>query len=286
MIHSAGRGESVANAAVKLLTPDTLEADLSEAGPARYLAVETNGKSGFPIQIIRTVPPAGIRGIKQALGDTYRGFGGRDPKSPVIDLSLGAIFGSLLPKLGLAEEDNRETPCLTSDHVTPAAKTLPGAASPTLENPDDRATRTLRRGHDARARPGDRLGAIRSGHVHAGHVHAGRGNAGHGNAERCGAGAAAGLHGPAIRRRLRSRTAAGFDARHRSGGRELDVDDGVARTRAAEASRSSDPVARALRRRRHDRAAGDLQPIHARHERREFAIVCGACRVRSAARFV
>lgn len=122
MIHSAGRSESVANAAVKLLTPDTIEADLSEAGPARYLAVETNGKSGFPIQIIRTVPPAGIRGIKQALGDTFRGFGGRDPRSPIVDLSLGAVFGSLLPKLGLAEEDNRETPCLTSDHVTPAAK--------------------------------------------------------------------------------------------------------------------------------------------------------------------
>jgi hypothetical protein len=122
MIHSAGRSEAVANAAVKLLTPDTLEADLSEAGPARYLAVETNGKSGLPVQIIRTVPPAGIRGIKHSLGDPYRGFGGRDPKSPVVDLSLGAIFGSLLPKLGLAEEDNRETPCLTSDHTTPAAK--------------------------------------------------------------------------------------------------------------------------------------------------------------------
>jgi hypothetical protein len=122
MIHSAGRSEAVANAAVKLLIPDEIQADLSEAGPARYLAVETNGKSGFPIQLIRTVPPAGILGIKKALGTNYRMFGGRDPKSPVIDLSLGAIFGSLLPKLGLAEEDNRETPCLTSDHVTPAAK--------------------------------------------------------------------------------------------------------------------------------------------------------------------
>ena len=68
------------------------------------------------------MPPAGILGVKKALGDNYRMFGGRDPKSPVIDLSLGAIFGSLIPKLGLAEEDNRETPCLTSDHTTPAAK--------------------------------------------------------------------------------------------------------------------------------------------------------------------
>lgn len=122
MIHTAGRSTAVADAAVKTLMPDFIEADLSASGPARYLAVETNGKSGLPIQIIRTVPPDGIAGIKKALGDPYRQFGGRDPKSPVIDLSLGAIYGSLIPKLGLAPDDNRETPCLTSDNTTPAAK--------------------------------------------------------------------------------------------------------------------------------------------------------------------
>jgi Domain of unknown function (DUF4331) len=122
MIHTAGRSTAVADAAVKVLMPDHIEADLSQSGPARYLAVETNGKSGLPIQLIRTVPPDGIQGIKKALGDPYRQFGGRDPKSPVIDLSLGAIYGSLIPKLGLAGDDNRETGCLTSDHTTPAAK--------------------------------------------------------------------------------------------------------------------------------------------------------------------
>ena len=122
MIHTAGRSNAVADAAVKALMPDYIEADLSQSGPARYLAVETNGKSGLPIQIIRTVPPDGIEGIKKALGDPYRQFGGRDPKSPVIDLSLGAIYGSLIPKLGLAPDDNRETDCLTSDNTTPAAK--------------------------------------------------------------------------------------------------------------------------------------------------------------------
>ncbi len=122
VVHTAGRSNAIANAAVKLLIPDYIEADLSRSGPARYLAVETNGKSGFPIQIIRTVPPDGIEGIKQALGDPYRGFGGRDLKSPVIDLSLGALYGSLIPKLGLAADDNRETDCLTSDNTTPAAK--------------------------------------------------------------------------------------------------------------------------------------------------------------------
>ncbi len=118
----AGRSEAIANALVHTLIPDTITADLAAAGPARYLAVETNGKSGFPIAVIRAVPPAGIYGIKKALGDPYRHFGGRDLASPVIDLSLGAIFGSLVPKLGLAPEDNRETPCLTSDNTTPAAK--------------------------------------------------------------------------------------------------------------------------------------------------------------------
>ena len=121
-IHTAGRSTAIADAAVKLLIPDYIEADLSQSGPARYLAVETNGKSGFPIQIIRTVPPDGIEGIKQALGNPYREFGGRDLKSPVIDLSLGALYGSLIPKLGLAPDDDRETPCLTSDNTTPAAK--------------------------------------------------------------------------------------------------------------------------------------------------------------------
>lgn len=122
MIHTAGRSNAVADAAVKVLIPDFIEADLSQAGPARYLAVETNGKSGLPVQIVRLVPPDGIEGIKKALGDPYRQFGGRDPKSPVIDLSLGAIYGSLIPKLGLAPDDNRETDCLTSDNTTPAAK--------------------------------------------------------------------------------------------------------------------------------------------------------------------
>ncbi|MFN2527288.1 MAG: DUF4331 family protein [Candidatus Baltobacteraceae bacterium] len=118
----AGRSEAIANAMVGALIPDAISADLNASGPARYLGVETNGKSGFPIAVIRAVPPAGIYGIKKALGDPYRHFGGRDLKSPVVDLSLGAIFGSLVPKLGLAPEDNRETPCLTSDNVTPAAK--------------------------------------------------------------------------------------------------------------------------------------------------------------------
>jgi hypothetical protein len=118
----ARRSPRIAKALTKLLIPDAIEADLSAPGPARYLAVETNGKSGLPVAVVRLVPVPLIYGIKRSLGDPYRQFGGRDLGSPVIDLSLGAIYGSLLPKLGLAPDDGRETACLTSDNTTPAAK--------------------------------------------------------------------------------------------------------------------------------------------------------------------
>ncbi len=122
MINVAHRSPQIADAAVKILIPDAIEADLSAPGPARYLAVETNGKSGLPVAVVRAVPPFGIYGVKRALGDPYRHFGGRDLRSPVIDLSLGSLFGSLIPKLGFAQDDGKETPCLNSDNVTPAAK--------------------------------------------------------------------------------------------------------------------------------------------------------------------
>jgi len=118
----AHRSPDVATAIEDLLIPDAIEADLSKSGPARYLAVETSGKSGYPVGLIRAVPVSGIEGIKKALSDPDRRFGGRDLDSPVIDLSLGAIFGSIIPKVGLAHDDGKETPCLTSDNTTPAEK--------------------------------------------------------------------------------------------------------------------------------------------------------------------
>ncbi len=119
---TAHRSAATAAALVKVLVPDELEANLAAAGPARYLAVETNGKSGLPVGIVRAVPNSGILGLKKAIDDPLRQFGGRDPSSPVIDLSLGAIFGSLPSKLGLAPDDHKETDCLTSDNVTPPAR--------------------------------------------------------------------------------------------------------------------------------------------------------------------
>ena len=132
--YGAGRSAAVADAMVKVLLPDQLTANFAQAGPARYLAVETNGKSGLPTGVIRAVPNGGIEGVKKFLGDPLRQFGGRDLDSPVIDLSLGAIYGSLIPKLGLAPDDHKETACLTSDYVgTPVrhfSKTFPYYGAP------------------------------------------------------------------------------------------------------------------------------------------------------------
>lgn len=122
MTTTAGRSPELASAVRKVLIPDELAADLSQPGPARYLAVETNGKSGLPVGIVRVVPNDALGGLKKAIGDPYRHFGGRDLSSPVIDLSLGIIFGTLGQKVGLAKDDEKATACLTSDNVQPSSR--------------------------------------------------------------------------------------------------------------------------------------------------------------------
>ncbi len=117
MTGTAGRSTQLAQAVEHALIPDEMSADLSAFGPARYLGVETNGKTGLPAAVVRLVPTFQLAGLKKAIGDPYRHFGGRDPSSPVIDLSLGVIFGSLGQKVGIAAEDGKETPCLTADNT-------------------------------------------------------------------------------------------------------------------------------------------------------------------------
>ena len=119
---TAHRSAATAKALVGVLMPDELTVNLGSDGPARYLGVETNGKSGLPTGIVRIVPTGGLQKFKKGLDDPLRQFGGRDLSSPVMDLSLGAIFGSLPGKLGLAPEDHKETPCLTSDNVSPPSR--------------------------------------------------------------------------------------------------------------------------------------------------------------------
>lgn len=120
--HGANRSTRLSQAVEHVLIPDEIEANLAADGPARYLAVETQGKSALPTGVVRAVPEFPLVGIKKALSNPYRQFGGRDPSSPVIDLSLGVIFGTLGQKVGLAPQDARETDCLTSDNVAAGAR--------------------------------------------------------------------------------------------------------------------------------------------------------------------
>jgi len=122
--NGAGRSPAVANALVKLVYPDEMQVNLAANGHATYLGVETKGLSGLPVGVVRIVPDAGLKGLKSSLRNGARQFGGRDLYSPVIDLSLGAIYGSILPKIGVAHDDHKETACLTSDNVKPAERAL------------------------------------------------------------------------------------------------------------------------------------------------------------------
>jgi len=131
--NGAGRSAAVANALVKVLYPDEMQVNLAANGHATYLGVETKGLSGLPVGIVRIVPDAGLKGLKSSLRNGARQFGGRDLYSPVIDLSLGAIYGGILPKIGLAHDDHQETECLTSDNVLPAERAL--SDFPYLEPP-------------------------------------------------------------------------------------------------------------------------------------------------------
>ncbi len=122
--NGAGRSPAVARAMVKVVYPDEMQVNLAANGHATYLGVETKGLSGLPTGVNRIVPDAGLKGFKRSLRNGAREFGGRDLYSPVIDLSLGAIYGTTLSKIGLAHDDRAETDCLTSDNVLPSAHAL------------------------------------------------------------------------------------------------------------------------------------------------------------------
>lgn len=93
MINAAGRSQATTDFVKSVLVPDVLVADLSQAGPAAYLGVETAGKTG---------------GL----------FGGRKLTDDVIDTSLGVIFGNTVFALGGAPDDGKEIPTLTTDNVS------------------------------------------------------------------------------------------------------------------------------------------------------------------------
>lgn len=94
MTGTAGRSQATTNVVKSVLVPDVMVADLSQTGTAAYLGVETNGATGGK-------------------------FGGRKLTDDVVDTSLGVVFGNTVSALGLAPDDGKEIPSLTSDNVGP-----------------------------------------------------------------------------------------------------------------------------------------------------------------------
>lgn len=105
----AGRSRAIKDVIESVLVPDVMIADLSKPGPAAYLGVETGGATG---------------GL----------FGGRKLTDDVVDTSLGIIFGNTVPALGLAPDDGKAIPALTSDNVGAGGKRF-RATFPYLGNP-------------------------------------------------------------------------------------------------------------------------------------------------------
>jgi hypothetical protein len=97
MTGTAGRSQAITDIVKAVLVPDTMKADLSKAGPAAYLGVETNGATGGT-------------------------FGGRKLQDDVVDISLGVVFGTTVSDLGLAADDGNAIPTLTSDNVGAGGK--------------------------------------------------------------------------------------------------------------------------------------------------------------------
>ena len=93
MTVTAGRSQATTDVVKAVLVPDVLVADLSQTGSAAYLGVETKGATGST-------------------------FGGRKLTDDVVDIDLGVIFGNTISKLGLAAEDGKEIPTLTTDNVS------------------------------------------------------------------------------------------------------------------------------------------------------------------------
>jgi len=90
----AGRSSAIANALASVLVPDVMVANLASPDKASYLGVETGGFTGGK-------------------------FGGRALVDDVVDIDLLAIFGPVIPALGLAPDDGQEKPQFTTDHIGP-----------------------------------------------------------------------------------------------------------------------------------------------------------------------
>jgi hypothetical protein len=107
---NAGKGSDYGKALASILYPNEYAVDLSQSSKASYLGVETGGATGGK-------------------------FGGRDLADNVIDISLGAVFGSTLGALGVQPEDSEENTCLTTQHVAMNASQVRTGTFPYLAAP-------------------------------------------------------------------------------------------------------------------------------------------------------
>ncbi len=97
MTRAAGRSQATTDVIKALFNRDIMVADLSVPGAGSYLGVQTGGATGS------------------------RG-GGRELVDDVVDISLGAVFGTTVSALGLAPDDGKAIPTLTSDNVGSGGK--------------------------------------------------------------------------------------------------------------------------------------------------------------------
>ena len=87
------RSTKTAKVLQAVLYPNVMKADLSQnVTTASYLGYESGGATGSK-------------------------FGGRALDDNIVDISLGALFGNTISALGLAPDDHKEVPCLTTDNV-------------------------------------------------------------------------------------------------------------------------------------------------------------------------
>ncbi|MEQ1823526.1 MAG: DUF4331 family protein [Fimbriimonadaceae bacterium] len=97
MTRAAGRSQATTDVIKAIFNRDIMIADLSKPGRGAYLGVQTGGATG-------------------SMG------GGRELTDDVVDISLGAVFGTTVSALGLAPDDGKAIPALTSDNVGPGGK--------------------------------------------------------------------------------------------------------------------------------------------------------------------
>lgn len=97
MTRTAGRSQASIDVLKAIFNQDIMVADLSQPGGGSYLGVQTNGATGSK-------------------------GGGRELTDDVVDISLGAVFGTTISDLGLAPADGKDIPTLTSDNVGAGGK--------------------------------------------------------------------------------------------------------------------------------------------------------------------